>query len=45
MAILALAGDDMHPANNLAILAPWIALGIVIAVGAAIVIRHHRPQS
>jgi len=44
MAILALAGDDMHPANKLAIVAPWIALGIVIAVGAAIAIRQHRAQ-
>ena len=45
MALLALAGDDMHPANKLAMLAPWIALGIVIVVGAAMVIRHHRAQS
>ena len=38
-------GGEAYPVNKLAILAPWIALGMAIIAGATIFIRRRRPQS
>ena len=38
-------GGDVYPVNRLAILAPWMALAVVIIAGAIIAVRRRRTQS
>jgi len=38
-------GGETYPVNKMAILAPWIALGIAVVAGSSIALRHRKAQS
>jgi len=38
-------GGETYPVNKIAILAPWIALGIAVVAGSSIALRHRKAQS